>query len=62
MIVTNEEVFYLDVLSPFGSRNITVLSQGKRAHVVSKNNVISDSVSLHLKKMPHSENVHHLIV
>ena len=62
MIVVNEEIFCLDVLSPFGARNIAVLSHGKRAHVVLKDNVIGDSVPLGLKKMPRPENAACLII
>jgi hypothetical protein len=62
MVVTNEEVFCLGVFGPFGTWNIAVLSQGKRAHVVLKNDVIGDSVTLCLKKMLRPENVARLIV
>ncbi len=62
MIVANEEIFRLDVLSPFGARNVAILSQGKRAHVVLKNNVIGDSVTLCFKKIPCPEDIARLII
>ena len=62
MIVANEEIFRLDVLSPFEARNVAILSQGKCAHVVLKNNVIGDSVTLCFKKIPSPEDITRLII
>ena len=49
--MANEEIFRLDVLSPFGAQNVAILSQEKRAHVVLKNNVTGDSVTLCFEKI-----------
>ncbi len=62
MIVANEDLFRLDVLSPFGARNVTILSQGKRACVVLKNDVIGDSVNLCFEKILCPENIARLII
>jgi hypothetical protein len=46
MIVVNKKILRLDVFSAFGARNIAIFSQGKCAHVVLKNDVIENSVTL----------------
>ena len=55
--MVNEEIFRLDVLSLFGAQNVAVLSQGKRAHVVLKNDVIGDSVTLCFMKSSCPEDI-----
>ena len=62
MIVVNEEIFHLDVFSLFGAQNVAILSQGKCAHVVLKNDVISDSVTLCFEKIPCPEDIACLII
>jgi hypothetical protein len=62
MIVANEEIFCLDVLSLFGAQNVVILSQGKCAHVVLKNDVIGDSVTLCFEKIPCPEDIACLII
>ncbi len=61
MIVVNEEICCLDVLSPFGARNVAVLSQGKCAHVVLKNDVISNSETLCFEEIPCPEDIARLV-
>ena len=62
MIVSNKEIFRLDVLSLFGAQNIAIFSQGKYSHVVLKNNVFGNSVTLCFEKIPCPEDVVHLIL
>ena len=60
--MVNKEIFRLDVFSAFGARNVAIFSQGKCAHVVLKNNVIGNSVTLCFKEIPCPENITCLII
>ena len=62
MIVANKEIFRLDVFSAFGAQNVAIFSQGKCAHVVLKNNVIGNSVTLCFEEIPCPEDITHLII
>ena len=55
--MVNTEIFRLDVFSAFGARNVAIFSQGKCAHVVLKNDVISNSVALRFEEIPCPENI-----
>ena len=61
-MVANKEIFCLDMLSPFGAQNVTILSQGKCAHVVLKNDVIGNSVTCASRKIPCPEDIARLII
>ncbi len=60
--MVNKEIFPLDVLSPFGAQNVVIFSEGKRAHVVLKNDVIGNSVTLCFEEIPCPEDITHLII
>ncbi len=60
--MVNKRIFRLDVFSAFGAQNVAIFSQGKCAHVVLKNDVIGNSVTLCLEKNPCPENITHLIM
>ena len=60
--MANEGIFHLNVLSPFGTRNVAILSQRKHAHVVLKNKVIGDGVILCFEKILRSEDISCLII
>ena len=60
--MVNKEIFRLDVLSLFGARNVAILSQGKCAHVVLKNDVMGNSVTLCFEKFPCQEDIARLII
>ena len=60
--MANKEIFRLDVFSAFGARNVAIFSQGKCAHVVLKNDVIGNIVTLCFEEIPCSENITHLII
>jgi hypothetical protein len=57
VIMTDVEVFSLDVFSAFGAGNIAILGQRESTHVVLIDNVGSNGVTLCLKKMTGPQDV-----
>jgi hypothetical protein len=45
-VVSNEEIFGLDVFGSFGTGDVTVLCKGKSAHIVLKDNIGGNSIPL----------------
>jgi hypothetical protein len=60
--MVNKGVFCLDMFNAFGAQNVAIFSQGKCAHVVLKNNVIGNIVTLCLEEIPCPEDVTRLII
>ena len=46
VVVSNEEIFGLDVFCSFGTGDVTVLCKRKSAHIVLKDNIGGDSIPL----------------
>ncbi len=62
MIVVNKEIFRLDVFSAFGARDVAIFCQGKCAHVVLKNDVNGNSVTMCFEEISCPENITCLII
>jgi hypothetical protein len=60
--MSNIEVFGLDVLSAFWTRDITILGKGKFAHIILKDDISWYSVTLGLKKMACPKDITRFII
>ena len=45
-VVSNEEIFGLDVFGSFGTGDVTVFRKGESAHIVLKDNIGGNSIPL----------------
>ena len=46
VVVSNEEIFGLDMFGSFGTGDVTVFGKGKSAHIVLKDNIGGNSIPL----------------
>jgi hypothetical protein len=58
----NKEIFCLDMFGTFGARCTTVLFKGESTHIIMKNNIFIDCLSLHFEEMTGLENVARLVM
>ncbi len=49
--MTNEKILGFDMLSTFGAQNISILGNGKSAHVILVHNVGVNNIALSLKEL-----------
>jgi hypothetical protein len=58
----DEEVSSLDLFGAFGTGGATILLEGERTHVVLKDNVLCNCLSLGFNKGTCPENITHILV
>jgi hypothetical protein len=61
-IVTNKEIFRLNIFGPFGAGNVAIYSQGEGAHVVLIDDVYVDLVTLGFEELTSPMNITYFVI